>query len=205
MSEIQGDLDVYTYLSISTALVFTALGTALGWQADVLAGRSETDLLTGLYNARGLSRRLNDELARFKRYGAPLALLLLDVDGLKEINDRFGHSAGDRALVHVADAVRGELRSSDIGARWGGDEFAIVAPNTTTDAAQSLAERVRTSIARLQVPWRLSVSIGAMAIDTVNVEQPTTVTAMMQIADAALYDAKNRGRNSVVLSSSECK
>jgi GGDEF domain-containing protein len=123
MSEIQGDLDVYTYLSISTALVFTALGTALGWQADVLAERSETDLLTGLYNARGLSRRLNDELARFKRYGAPLALLLLDVDGLKEINERFGHSAGDRALVHVADAVRAELRSSDIGARWGGDEF----------------------------------------------------------------------------------
>jgi diguanylate cyclase (GGDEF)-like protein len=203
-AEIGQDLEAYSYISISTALAFTAFGMFLGRRVDLLAERSETDDLTGLYNARGLSRRLNEEMTRFARYRQPLALLLLDVDGLKDINDQFGHPAGNSALRQVATAMRDELRASDVGARWGGDEFAILAPNTSSSAAEALAERVRSSISSAQFAWQSSVSLGIAAISAPTSQTPISADAIMQIADAALYEAKNRGRNSIALRTDSC-
>jgi diguanylate cyclase (GGDEF)-like protein len=198
-NELRSDLDAYAYVGISTAVAFTVFGIILGRRADALAELSETDELTGLHNARGFSRRLNEEVARFARYREPIALLLLDVDGLKRINDTLGHAAGNLALRHVATAIRAELRASDVGARWGGDEFAILAPNTSNRAALALAERVGCQIASPQVPWRSTVSIGVATTETAQVQQRLTAASMMHTADVALYEAKTRGRGSIVV------
>jgi diguanylate cyclase (GGDEF)-like protein len=186
------------YVSVSTAIAFALFGILLGRQADLLADLSETDALTGLRNARGLSERLEVEIARLGRYPQPLALLLVDLDGMKHTNDRFGHHAGDVALRHVADAIRAELRATDVGARWGGDEFAILAPNTPEPAAMTLAERIRALIARQDVRWPLTASIGVAVADAAQAQEPMSVATLMQAADAALYEAKHRGRNTVV-------
>jgi diguanylate cyclase (GGDEF)-like protein len=184
------------YVSTSTAVVFTAFGYMLGRQADRLARLSETDALTGLINARGLYERLQRELARARRYGTSLALLVLDLDGLKIINDRFGHRAGDEALRQCAEVVRSELREADVGARWGGDEFAILAPDTSRAAALTLAERIRALIARRATASSpLSVSLGIAMLEPATLD----ADALMHAADAAMYDAKLQGRNRVVM------
>lgn len=195
----RNDLGVYMYVGLSTAVVLTALGVMLGRRADQLAELTETDELTGLHNARGLSRRLNEEVDRFSRYREPLALLLLDVDGLKRINDRFGHSAGNLVLQHVAAAMRAELRASDVAARWGGDEFAILALNVSKLSALSLADKVRSLIAGVSGPWRSTVSIGVVTTDSAHIQKRLAAAAMMDVADAALYEAKRRGGNNVVV------
>lgn len=115
---------------------------------------SETDVLTGLANARGLFDRLEAELARSRRYHEPLALLLVDLDGLKRINDRHGHHAGDEAIRSLAAVIRFQLRESDVGARWGGDEFAVLAPNTSEHDAVALAAREGRGAGRGARSWR---------------------------------------------------
>jgi diguanylate cyclase (GGDEF)-like protein len=195
---IAADPTAFVYVGLSTAIAFALFGNLLGRQADHLADLSQTDALTGLRNARGLSDRFEVELARFARYHQPLALLLVDLDGLKHTNDRFGHHAGDAALRQVADVIRSELRVTDIGARWGGDEFAIVAPNTPEPAALTLAERIRALIACQDVRWPLTASIGLAVADAVPADERLSAAILMQAADAALYEAKHRGRNTVV-------
>ena len=123
------------YIGGATALIFALFGYILGRHADELAELSETDALTHLLNARGFASRLRAEIRRAKRYREPLSVLFLDVDGLKNINDRHGHRAGSEALREVAGVIRAELRATDTGARWGGDEFTIIAPNTKRDEA----------------------------------------------------------------------
>jgi diguanylate cyclase (GGDEF)-like protein len=199
--EMAGDAVGYAYVGLSTAIAFTLFGVLLGRQADRLVELSRSDGLTRLRNARGLLEQLEKELARFARYGEPLALLLVDLDGLKQINDRFGHRAGDVALCYVADAIRAESRATDTSARWGGDEFAILAPNTSETAALSLAERVRARIARQRDLCRLTASIGVAAIDTQS-NRKLDPARFFNLADLALYDAKHRGRDTVACTSS---
>jgi len=196
--EVAGDLPDYLYVGASTAIVFALFGFFLGQQADQLADLSETDPLTGLSNARGLHDRLDAELARLRRYRTPLSLLLVDLDGLKAINDQHGHRAGDQAIRTVADVIRSQLRDTDLGARWGGDEFAVLAPSTSRAAALALAERIRTLILERGEPRRLSGSVGVATVDP-NTDGGALDSAMlMRAADAALYEAKRRGRNRVV-------
>jgi diguanylate cyclase (GGDEF)-like protein len=192
---VAADPAVYVYVGASTAIAFSLFGFVLGRQADHLARLSKTDPLTGLANARGLFEQLHMELARVRRYREPLALLLVDLDGLKAINDRHGHAAGDEAIRRVAGVIRSELRETDIGARWGGDEFAIVTPSTG-QAAAALAERIRARVNRLGTSWPLGVSIGVVAVDLAPGAGPS---ALMSTADAAMYEAKRRGRNQVVV------
>jgi diguanylate cyclase (GGDEF)-like protein len=186
---------------VSTAVVFTLFGYLVGRQADLLAELSETDPLTGLYNARGLFDRLNAELARSRRYRVPLALLSVDLNGLKSINDRYGHRAGDDSLRSVADVIRSQLRKSDVGARWGGDEFAVLAPSTSRVAALELAERIRALIPQRSTRWPLSVSIGVAALDPNTDGEGFESAALMRAADGAMYEAKRSGRDRVVVAS----
>jgi diguanylate cyclase (GGDEF)-like protein len=176
------------------------LGYFLGRQADRLAQLSETDPLTDLLNARGFGSRLQSEVKRSRRYRQPLSLLFLDVDGLKHINDRHGHRAGSDALRHVANVIRAELRESDTCARWGGDEFTILAPNTGTDAALSFAERIRGRIAEHSTSWPLTASIGVATVDE-NQDTPDDAVALMRAADKAMYHAKWCGKNAVAAAS----
>jgi diguanylate cyclase (GGDEF)-like protein len=196
-AELATDVLTYAYISLSTATVFTLFGYALGWQADRLAQLSITDALTGLHNARALQEQLHREVIRSARYRQPLSLLLIDLDGLKAINDRLGHDAGDRALRHVAVIIQSQLRLSDLGARWGGDEFALLAPNTGAMAAAALAERVRSLVAndpagRFVPPVTISIGIATLDSDQDIRVDPVT---LMHAADSALYEAKQMGRN----------
>ena len=197
--ELAGDPVDYAYVGISTAVAFALFGFLIGRQDDLLVELSQSDALTGLRNARGFAHRLDEEITRFDRYQKPLALLFLDLDGLKRINDRFGHRAGDRALRHVANVIRAELRRTDTGARWGGDEFAILTPNTSATAAIALAERVRSRVARQDLPWQLTASIGVAAVDVESSDERTDSATLRRAADAALYEAKRQGGNRVTV------
>ena len=188
----------YIYVSVTSAILLGALGYLIGRQADRLEALSETDALTGLTNRRALRRRLTDDLRRARRYRSPVSLLLVDVDGLKRINDERGHAAGDRVIRRVADAITATLREADLGARWGGDEFAILMPNTAGDAARHSAERLAAHLR-----WRrgadaepVSVSTG---IATFAPAQPMRVDAeeLARRADEALYSAKRAGRDRI--------
>jgi diguanylate cyclase (GGDEF)-like protein len=197
LREVAGNLPDYLYVGSSTAIALALFGFTLGNQADQLADLSETDPLTGLTNARGLSERLETELARLRRYREPLSLLLLDLDGLKTINDRYGHRAGDEAIRSLADVIRSQLRDTDLGARWGGDEFAVLAPNTSKADALSLAERIRSLVPERGGQWPLSGSVGVATVDPKTDGGLVSKVALMRAADAAMYEAKRLGRNRV--------
>jgi diguanylate cyclase (GGDEF)-like protein len=138
----------FSYLFAAVALTFLGLGYVLGRQSDRLRRLSTIDGLTGLSNRRGFDDRLQKEWRRAERYGSSLALLMIDIDGLKEVNDVRGHAAGDSVLSTTAIAIRKSLRSSDLGARWGGDEFAIIAPETSREAAELLGRRLLVRLKR---------------------------------------------------------
>jgi diguanylate cyclase (GGDEF)-like protein len=199
-TELLSDRLTYVYLLVATAIVLAVFGFIVGQQADSLAELSHTDPLTGLANRRALSVHLQREMRRSVRYGVPASLLLIDVDGLKAVNDNEGHSAGDRVIRNVADAITAGLRDTDFGARWGGDEFAIVAPNTTTEAAVHSAERLVVRVANWRIGRgsrrRVTVSIGIATFDPAQTKE-CDLEQLVRMADDALYRAKGSGRNRV--------
>ena len=201
MREIAADAATYAYVGVSTAAAFALLGYLLGRQADRLARLSETDALTGLANTRGFFRRLDSELDRSRRYRTPLALLLVDLDRLKAINDRHGHRAGDEAIRTVAGVIRSELRRADLGARLGGDEFAILASSTAMAPAVALAGRIAAKTRRASPPYRLTTSIGVAAFEPVAGRGAPDAATLVRAADRAMYDAKRGGRDMVVAAS----
>lgn len=154
------------------------------------------DPLTGLGNRRFLMERLKEETGRAARSGSPYALAILDVDCFKTINDRYGHEAGDQALTRIAEAISQGRREYDICGRWGGEEFLILLPATTLDAAIQVLERVRAGVAAITLPGdqelTLSVSLGATE------HRPgEAFSDTLNRADTALYAAKARGRNRI--------
>jgi diguanylate cyclase (GGDEF)-like protein/PAS domain S-box-containing protein len=158
-----------------------------------------TDPLTGLVNRRRFEEACNAEWLRFKRYGANSALLMLDIDHFKAINDRFGHPAGDQVLIALAEVCRHTLRSTDVPSRFGGEEFALLLPLTALSGAHEIAVRLCEKLAATRVdsaagPIDFTVSIGVAAFSTADDD----MDALISRADAALYRAKNEGRNRVV-------
>jgi diguanylate cyclase (GGDEF)-like protein len=140
---------VYAYLSAATLSAMALLGWIVGRKEDRLEELSITDPLTGLANRRRLRGAFSDELARVARYGTPLALLLVDLDHLKEINDRRGHDSGDRALQLVAESLGRTCRATDLAARYGGDEFVVLANDTRAPRRRWPAHRIRATVRRL--------------------------------------------------------
>lgn len=199
-AEVCSDPAAYLYVALGTSIAFTLFGFLLGRQVDRLKILSLEDPLTRLPNRRGFCRRLDEELSRSKRYRQPVALLLIDVDRLKRINDRKGHRTGDSVLQHVAQAIRAELRSTDMGARWGGDEFAVLAPNTSEAAALTLGERIRTVISAAAEHGHVTASIGVAVFDTAHFPADISASDVIGAADEALYAAKRHGRNRVASS-----
>lgn len=169
-----------------------------GLVEDLLESRStelewlaHTDALTGLFNLRYLRQQMDHLLGLQQRYGHPFALLLLDVDGLKRVNDSFGHAAGDELLVGVAEAVRAATRSVDVPARIGGDEFCVLAPHQTASRACILAERLGAGIEGVESAdgAPVGVSIGVVACP----EHSDDAERLLELADVAMYTAKAGG------------
>jgi diguanylate cyclase (GGDEF)-like protein len=182
----------------STFLIFVFLGFLLGRKEDVLETLSTTDALTRLPNRRLFDERLREEIRRAKRYGTPLCLLLIDVDRLKEINDRGGHEAGDAALRAVASCLRQGCRSTDVAVRYGGDEFAVLAPGTSAAQGLDLAARLRATLrsaGSTEGHAGPTISVGVSEFHSTDRDTPDALSAF---ADRALYAAKSRGRNCAV-------
>jgi diguanylate cyclase (GGDEF)-like protein len=188
---------ITTRLSLQTAIDIR--------RVTLLEKESITDSLTGLYNRRYLDPRLEDELARAKRYALPLSILLVDIDHFKIVNDTYGHQAGDLVLSYLGKLVLNAIRASDIAARYGGEEFLVIAPNTPILPAGALAERLRQHIESHELVLssesskrqsiHITVSIG-VAFSNPRIDDSKS---FIQEADEALYRAKREGRNRVVV------
>ncbi len=157
------------------------------------AAESRSDALTGLHNRRGIDQRMNEEIARAKRYGHPLSILMIDLDDFKSINDRHGHMTGDETLRDVGGSIARSIRSIDIAGRYGGEEFLVILPETTMASAATVAERIRAGVEHL---GRTTASVGLADL----IGDDMTAAELFERADAALYDAKRLGKNRVVLS-----
>jgi diguanylate cyclase (GGDEF)-like protein len=166
---------------------------------------SVTDDLTQLYNSRYLNEALRKETKRAMRSGWPLSLLFIDLDGFKRINDAHGHLLGSRALIEAAQIIRGSARETDIVARFGGDEFAILLPETGAEGAQMVARRLRDRIQRHNFLAergsgnRVTASIGAATLPDV----ADTAEGLLQAADAAMYRVKVTGKNGIHVAGTE--
>ena len=163
-------------------------------QPDEAFRRASTDPLTGLYNRQYMVDAIEKDIRRARRYGTPLSCLMLDLDGFREINDKHGHLAGDAVLRQVADTITASAREIDITARYGGDEFCILAPATGLDGAMLLAERLRSAIAALELsahrPLTVTASVGVFSPTTMSQFRPTT---LIDCAETALRKAKLTG------------
>jgi diguanylate cyclase (GGDEF)-like protein len=167
-----------------------------------------TDFLTGWHNRRYFHNRLREELARAERTGKALACLMIDVDHFKEINDRFGHLAGDEALKEVARRAEAEIRAGDTGARFGGDEFAILLAGAESVHALKLAERIHQSVGAApirvhggaHVTVTLSIGLATAKPQPRSHDYKALAERLIAEADAALYRAKSAGRNRVEVS-----
>jgi diguanylate cyclase (GGDEF)-like protein len=166
---------------------------------------SVTDDLTQLYNSRFLNDALRKETKRAMRSGWPLSLLFVDLDGFKRVNDQHGHLLGSRALIEAAAVIKSSARETDVVARFGGDEFAIVLPETSSEGAHAVARRLRDRIARHvfladhNVGNRITASIGIATLPDV----AETAEALLQAADAAMYHVKVQGKNSIRIAGRE--
>ncbi len=172
-----------------------------------LERESQTDGLTSLYNRRYLDQRLFREVARAQLDSAELCVLSIDVDHFKWINDQHGHLAGDRVLQELARRIASSCRATDVVARYGGEEIAVLMPNTNATGATDAAERIRRAVSDAPFPvsgsdvqLRCTVSVGLAALDPTRDEAPTS---LLDRADAALYEAKRSGRNRVIASRSQ--
>jgi diguanylate cyclase (GGDEF)-like protein len=173
------------------------LVTELQWE---LAQQVRTDPLTGAMNRRAMEEAAKRETARSIRHDRPLCMIVIDIDNFKQLNDTRGHAAGDSALQALVQRVKDTLRNQDLFARTGGEEFAILLPDTPETAGIATAERVRQAIEELEVPSaagtiRITVSAGVAQLDS----SCGGWEELMQRADEAMYEAKKRGRNAVTV------
>ncbi len=220
---------LFSYQTLSTEFVFAALGVVLAafWTVNPwlvpfaiaplllihralsvpqLQAEARVDPKTGLFNARYFASALSEELGRAQRFERPLSLIMADLDLLREINNTYGHLAGDAVLKGIAEVFRAELRHYDVPARFGGEEFSILLPETPPEQALEIAERIRRAVAeRLydvetsSEPIRATVSIGVAGYPK-DAQDPN---ALIHQADLAVYRAKLQGRNRVLGASSE--
>jgi diguanylate cyclase (GGDEF)-like protein len=182
-----------------TSYVASVIGREQRRAHDAALRLSRFDPLTELHSRSYFAVALEQEILRSARSGRAFSLLMLDLDGLKPVNDRFGHESGDRLLRGVADVIRGAIRVTDVAARYGGDEFIVILPETDSDGALRVAEKLRRDIAQLALPEngqmiQSTVSIGLVS----HPADGRSGAELLRRADAAMYEAKRRGRDRTV-------
>jgi diguanylate cyclase (GGDEF)-like protein len=187
------------------ARAFDDMAGALQEREQKLHEQAISDPLTGLYNRRYLSEFLQRELVRARRSATPVAVVLLDLDRFKRVNDSFGHEAGDQVLTVVGALLKSKVRGSDIACRYGGEEFVLVLPQAGVDAANRRAEDARLAIADLDLNHagrplgKMTASLGIAVFP----DHAEDIDSLLRAADVALYAAKGAGRNRVIIGSAE--
>lgn len=171
-------------------------------ERGVLEAAAQTDALTGLPNYRALILRIEHEFQRAQRYGHALAVVTIDLDHLKELNDRFGHEVGNQAIVALGGYLQLNLRGADFAARFGGDEFVVILPHQTPHEALVFAERIRHGVKALRLDGSergLGFTVSAGVAGHWPAARKRGAEALMRASDRALYEAKRRGRDRVVV------
>ena len=172
---------------------------------EQLRSAADTDLVTGVHNHRYLQERLRQEVARGARSHAPLAVLMMDLDKFKQVNDRHGHADGDRVLHNIGAAIMSQVRTNDVVARYGGDEFVVVMPDTSADQAEYVAQRVVSAILerRHELSDGSHVGVGVSAGLALYPEDGRTTAQLLATADAQMYEAKRRGGRGIERSATQ--
>lgn len=188
-------------MSVSFAFMLM-INYTLAHQLNMLA---TTDALTGLFNRRRFEEEAKRQISHSKRTGESLSMMMIDVDHFKQINDQFGHPAGDEVLRKLANLMQAMVRNNDFVARYGGEEFCILLPATSEAQAYVLGERLRRSYSDLVIPWQHHLLKGTISIGIASNEndhrkeiETQQLEALIAGADVALYHAKNHGRNQVI-------
>ena len=188
---------------LQSLIDMVALAIEHAWRLQRTEALSVTDDLTGLYNSRFLRDALHRETKRAVRYGRPLSLLFIDLDGFKTVNDMHGHLCGSRTLVEAGGVILSCARESDVVARYGGDEFVVVLPDTRMEGAVVVAQRIRERLAARDFlasdgfSIRLTASVGVSALPDISTEPDE----LLRAADAAMYRVKASGKNNVLVAS----
>ncbi len=198
--DISPDDVVQGYVEVIFDMTETKLMNAeLEKAANVLRELAQTDPLTGLSNRRMLDKTIEAEFQRYKRFGSTTAVLMIDIDHFKRVNDTWGHMAGDRALVALAHTIQTTLRATDLATRYGGEEFVVLLVATGADGATAMAERIRYAVTQIAVPvasgeFGFTISIGVASFN----DKDKDWSEVISRADHRLYLAKECGRNKVV-------
>ncbi|GHV94215.1 diguanylate cyclase [Spirochaetia bacterium] len=155
------------------------------------------DVKTGLYNHGFFMTRLNEEVSRTRRTGCASSMIVMDVDKFKNFNDHYGHLAGDKVLENLALVIKQSVRTDDIPSRFGGEEFTVLLPHTDKDTVWTVAERLRCSVAEMQVPWEIALPQVTISLGIFTFDQDSEVESadIIRRADEALYLSKEQGRN----------
>jgi len=193
-------LSYFTVMGIMVYVgrIFNQFIEFTGNKADVLHNMATTDALTGLINRREFNRRIAEEFSRSKRHKSQLSLALFDIDFFKKINDTYGHNAGDAILRELGNLISTRTRTSDIACRYGGEEFALILPETSQVEAYELLNRLRQLVEeeifnQTSQPIKATISVGVAQLETLD----KTTAEFCERADKALYKAKDGGRNRV--------
>ena len=170
--------------------------------SDKFEKQAQQDILTRLPNRRGIQQFIEFESARARRQKKPLTLILCDIDRFKRVNDQYGHDGGDVVLKHVSDLFKASIREQDGVARWGGEEFLFVLPDTEESNAVVLAEKVRETLATSPVELQQKKVVITASFGVAQIDFEQGLDKALTLADKALYKAKEKGRNKVLSASS---
>lgn len=179
---------------ILLSFITIILGLNIILKNRLLKNLSQTDSLSGLNNRRFMLKKLEDEIAKYKRYKTPFSVVLIDIDHFKKINDNYGHDKGDFVIKKISSLIKQNIRTTDISARWGGEEFLILTPNSDLKSALKLSQNLKDLIEKSEFEMKYSVTIS-IGISTFS--ENLTQEELLKLADNALYKAKKNGRNRV--------
>jgi len=193
-ASVQKSILLHLFFLIFTTSIMLLFGKKLVSKEEQLRHLSVTDTLTNTYNRRYFVQKLEEEIERAKRLGSKFSLVMLDIDHFKKINDNFGHNAGDLALKSMTQMIKNRIRKIDVLARWGGEEFAILLPDTPVKNAVTLAEDLRKKLSQMDIPGvgRVTASFGVAGYCPGD-----NVDSLVNKADNMMYEAKAVGRNCV--------
>ena len=186
-------IDTYFSFSLITVILYFYAWMSETYR-DVWSGLAKTDSLTGIMNRPAFEEVLSKEIKRSKRYRMPISLILFDIDDFKALNDRYGHLFGDKILRRITTVVKDSIRGTDIFARWGGEEFVVLLPNTTLTETLNVAEKLRKKIQSVGMGSKVSVTAS---FGVTEVEDGDDAFRVILKADKALYIAKTNGKNRV--------